>query len=64
MLALSNLRLHKIASNKVEVMDAFPTEDWAKDIKDLYLSVGELPVQRSLGLSWNLMSDTFIFKIP
>lgn len=32
MLAASNLRLHKIASNKAEVMDAFPVEDMAKDL--------------------------------
>ncbi|CAE1306091.1 unnamed protein product [Acanthosepion pharaonis] len=33
-LAASNLRLHKIASNKKEVLDAFPTGDLASDIKD------------------------------
>lgn len=48
MLTLSNLRLHKIASNKMEVMESFPAGDRAKDIKDLDLSVDGLPVQRSL----------------
>lgn len=57
MLALSNLHLHKIASSKVEVVNAFPPEDRVKDIKDLDLT-GELPVQRSLGVSWNPTSDT------
>lgn len=64
MLALSNLRLHKIASNRVEVVNAFPPEDRAKEIKDLNLSVDEPPVQRSLGVSWNIMSDTFTFHVP
>ncbi|KAJ8346863.1 hypothetical protein SKAU_G00282640 [Synaphobranchus kaupii] len=49
MLALSNLHLHKIASNRVEVVNAFPPEGRAKEIKDLDLSVDEPPVQRSLG---------------
>lgn len=51
MLALSNLRLHKIASNRVEVMNAFAPEDRAKETTDLYRSTDELPVQRSLGVS-------------
>lgn len=32
-LAASNLRLHKIAANRAKVMDAFPNNDLAKDIK-------------------------------
>lgn len=35
MLAESNIRLHKIASNSSSVIQAFPTEDWAKGVKDL-----------------------------
>ncbi|XP_027897195.1 uncharacterized protein LOC114159423 [Xiphophorus couchianus] len=62
-LANSNLRLHKIASNNKEVMEAFPAEDRANDLKDLDLSSDVLPEQRSLGLNWNLESDAFVFKI-
>lgn len=32
-LACSNLRLHKLASNRKEVMKAFPSEDHACDLK-------------------------------
>lgn len=64
MLAASNLRLHKIASNKAEVMNAFPVEDRAKDIQDLDLFVDDLPDQRSLGVKWSLMSDNFTFHVP
>ena len=64
MLAVSNIVLHKIASNRAEVMNAFPAEERANDIKELDLSVDELPVQRSLGVSWNIMSDTFTFHVP
>ncbi len=42
MLAESNLRLHKIASNSKTVMEAFPKEDHAKDLKDLDLGVDSL----------------------
>ena len=56
MLAMSNLRLHKIASNCSAVM-------LAKDLKDLDFDVDSPPVQRSLGLSWDLSSDTFTFNI-
>ena len=59
----SNLRLHKIASNRREVMEAFPSQDHANDFKDLDLGSDALPMQRSLGLNWDLMSDTFTFKV-
>ena len=59
----TNLRLHKIASNKKEVMEAFPSEDHDNDLKDLDLGSDVLPTQRSLGLNWNLMSDTFTFNV-
>lgn len=62
-LAESKLRLHKIASNSSAVMKAFPPEDHAKGIKDLDFSGVKEPVQRSLGLSWEVASDTFIFSI-
>lgn len=61
MLAESNLRLHKVTSNKQQV--AVPAEDLAKDLKDLELGVDPLPLQRSLGLSWNLETDSFTFLV-
>ncbi|VDI39110.1 Hypothetical predicted protein [Mytilus galloprovincialis] len=58
-----DLRLHKIASNDVTVMSAFSNDDLAKDLKDIKLEPENLPVQRSLGLCWNLASDTFTFDV-
>ena len=49
MLATSNLRLHKIVSNSIEVVEAFATEDRGKGVRDLDLHRDSLPVQRSLG---------------
>ena len=63
MLAESSIKLHKIASNSRAVMDAFPPEERAKNLVDLELTVDPLPLQRSLGLTWNLQSDTFTFRV-
>ncbi|XP_021180355.2 uncharacterized protein LOC110369531 [Fundulus heteroclitus] len=64
MLADSNLHLLKIASNKVEVMDAFSDQDRAKDLQGLNLFKDDLPDQHSLGVKWNIMEDYFTFHIP
>ncbi|KAL1259106.1 hypothetical protein QQF64_009683 [Cirrhinus molitorella] len=64
MLAASNLKLHKVASNKAEVLEAFPVEDRAKDLQNLNLFVDDLPDQRSLGVKWSIMTDVLTFHIP
>lgn len=46
-LAESNLRLHKITSNSMDVLTVFPAEDHAVDIKDLDLGGETIPAQRS-----------------
>lgn len=61
MLAISNLRLHKIASSCPVVMHVFPRTDHAKELKDL--DIDSPPLQRSLGLSWNLVHDIFTFCV-
>ncbi len=63
MLAGSNLKLHKLASNSKEVMRAFPSEDYANSLKELDLGVNSLPIQRSLDLLWNLDTDGFNFHV-
>ena len=63
MLAEANLRLHKVISNSVKVMEAFPNEDRGKDLRDLDLRCDPLPPQRSLGVYWNLEKDAFTNKV-
>lgn len=63
LLSKSNLRLHKIASNSVNVLKAFPKEDHAENIKDLDLEEDTPHIQRSLGLTWEITSDTFSFQV-
>lgn len=62
-LSKSNLRLHKIAANNKEVMEAFPSRDHASDLKDLDFEAITLPMQHSLGLNWNLHTDCFLFSV-
>lgn len=63
MLATANLRLHKVVSNSVEVMEAFPTEDRGKDVRDLDLRRDSLPAQRLLRVYWDLEEDAFTFRV-
>lgn len=63
MLAQSNLKLHKIASNDHEIVESFPVAERAKDLKDLDLELDYIPLQRSLGVLWNLKNDCFTFHV-
>lgn len=63
MLAQSNMRQHKIASNDHKVVEAFPAAERAKDLKDLNLELQDIPLQRSLGVLWNLENDCFTFHV-
>jgi hypothetical protein len=57
------LRLHKVASNSKLVLKQFEPDDLAKDLKNLDVGQDILPVQRSLGLSWDIESDHIIFQV-
>ncbi|KAG1924823.1 hypothetical protein F2P79_025910, partial [Pimephales promelas] len=61
-LAKSSINLHKVASNCVSVMEAFPSCERAKDLKNLDFEKDPIPLQRSLGISWDLKADCFTFK--
>ncbi|XP_062600197.1 uncharacterized protein LOC134261817 [Saccostrea cucullata] len=57
-----NLRFHKFASNSSYIMDVLPPGDRAKDLSDVNLHLNAAPLQRSLGLMWNVMSDAFTYQ--
>ncbi|KAK3082438.1 hypothetical protein FSP39_009290 [Pinctada imbricata] len=59
----ANIRLHKIASNMKEIMDAFPAEDLAKNLRSKNLEFDDLPMQHSLGIVWDLASDSFTINL-
>lgn len=57
------LRLHKIASNSKAVLQQFVNDDLSKDLKHLDFGCDTLPVQRSLGVSWDTETDSIIFQV-
>lgn len=57
------LKLYKISSNLKSVPMKFLVDDLAKDLKDFEIRKGDKPVQRSLGISWDINPDVFTFKI-
>lgn len=63
MLARANLCLHKIASSHPEVTHAFPREDQASHLRDLDFSLDTVPIQRALGVLWDILADAFTFKV-
>ena len=63
MLAAYNLRLHKIVSNDPNVTQAFPKEDRASDLRDLDFSQDAIPMQRTLGVLWDVSNDAFTFRV-
>ncbi|XP_068243767.1 uncharacterized protein [Palaemon carinicauda] len=44
-------------------MKAFPTNDLASNLKDLDLEGDSKPIQRSLGLSWDVNTDKILFQL-
>ena len=52
-----NLILHKVASDDANVLARFPEENLAKEINF------DTELQRSLGLSWDMSSDTFTYQL-
>jgi hypothetical protein len=45
-------------------MSQFSKEDLGKDLKDLDIGDDSLPLQHSLGLTWNLNTDSFVLTAP
>ncbi|VDI02925.1 Hypothetical predicted protein [Mytilus galloprovincialis] len=58
-----NLRLHKIASNSKYLLSQFPVDDLAKNLKDLKFENDCLPLQRSIGMAWDINNDCFTFQV-
>ena len=56
-------KLTKFISNSREVFTTIPEERHHQKIKDQDLNIGDLPVERSLGVHWNIENDYLGFKI-
>jgi len=55
--------LHKFISNHKAVIDTIPHKDRSKDLQDLDITKGILPVERALGVQWCVESDTLQFRV-
>ena len=60
LLKTGGFHLHKWLSNSPEVLNSISKSERAVDALDLDLD--ELPVQRALGLRWDVREDSFIFS--
>jgi hypothetical protein len=56
-------KLTKFACNSIQVMSNLPKEHLCKEAQEIKLSMGELPLLRALGVSWNTKEDSFHFNI-
>ena len=61
LLSKGGFRLTKWISNSRKVIDSIPLSERAGSVKDLLLD--QLPIERALGVRWDVGSDTFGFKI-
>ncbi|KAK0150310.1 hypothetical protein N1851_008772 [Merluccius polli] len=55
--------LTKLVSNNRKVLASIPEEHRARPVKDLDLDREKLPLERALGIQWNIESDMFTFKV-
>ena len=63
LLRRGGFNLTKWIYNSRAVLENTPQSDRAKEVKDLDLSHDVLPVERALGVHWNVERDEFVFKI-
>lgn len=59
LLAKGGFELTKVMSNEREVLNAFPLDHRAPAVKNLDLKLDSLPMDRALGIHWDVEADTF-----
>ena len=60
----AGIRLHKYLSNDKQVLAAIPPSERGESTKSLDIFADQLPCDRTLGMEWNLETDTFHFTTP
>eukprot|EP00057_Strongylocentrotus_purpuratus_P028999 XP_011683473.1 PREDICTED: uncharacterized protein LOC100891682 [Strongylocentrotus purpuratus] len=63
LLRKGGFRLTKWLSNSPTVLHSIPVEERAKELTGVDLNHDALPVDRALGISWNVEADSLGFKI-
>ncbi len=62
--AKGGLRLHKFVSNDNTVLQSIPASEYAVNFETKDLTFNDMPLERALGIHWNLQSDSFKFHLP
>ena len=62
MCATGGFKLTKWTSNSRAVLASVPVDERAKEVKDLDLDKDKLPLERVLGMRWDVESDMFFFS--
>ena len=62
-LSKGEFRLTKWLCNRPEVLNSIPQVKRAPSVLDLDLDKEKPPIQRTLGLHWDMKSDKFMFKV-
>ena len=63
LLSKGGFRLTKWLCNREEVLESIPESEGPPSVLDLDLGQERLPVQRTLGLKWDMESDKFTFNV-
>ena len=61
--AQGDFHLTKLTSNDKMVLDTIPNEERTKELRNLDLSHDSLPIERGLGVHWQVESDELGFRI-
>lgn len=61
--ALGGLRFHKFVSNNKAVLESIPPSQCAVDVTAVNLSLTDQPLERALGIYWQLEHDNFRFCV-
>ena len=59
LMSLGGFNPTKWISNKREVIDAIPESELSKELKSIDYQKDTLPVERALGVHWNVEADNF-----
>ena len=63
MLWRGGMYLVQWTSNCRELLQTIPESEWAKELRCLDLDMEDLPVQRALGVLWDVEMDVFKFQV-
>ena len=63
LLQKGGFRLTKWLSNDKDVLDTIPKSERAPSVLDLDLDADDLPLERTLGVQWNMETDMFTFRM-